>query len=180
MDEPHSRLVVMGRVLGPFGVKGWIKIQPYTERPGSLAQYPAWWMLMAQGWREFQPEESEQHGRHLVARMRGFADRDEAARFSGAEIAVSRDALPEAGAGEFYRSDLVDLKVVNLTGEELGRVKELFDNGAHDILRVVWVDGERVDGERAGGERLLPFIATVVKEIDMDAGEIRVDWGADW
>ena len=164
-------MVVMGRVLGPFGVKGWIKIQPYTERPGSLAQYPAWWMRIAQDdWREFQPEESEQHGQHLVARMRGFVNRDEAAQFSGAEIAVCRDALPEAGAGEFYRSDLVDLKVVNLSGEELGRVKELFDNGAHDILRL----------ECAGGERLLPFIASVVKEVDVDAGEIRVDWGVDW
>jgi len=170
MAEPQSRLVVMGRVLGPFGVKGWIKIQPYTERPGSLAQYPTWWMRIAQDWCEFQPEESEQHGQHLVARVRGFVNRDEAARFSGAEIAVSRDALPEAGAGEFYRSDLVDLKVVNLAGEDLGRVKEMFDNGAHDILRVVWV----------GGERLLPFIPAVVKEIDLDAREIRVEWGADW
>ena len=163
-------MVVMGRVLGPFGVKGWIKIQPYTETPGSLAQYPAWWMHIARGWREFQPEESEQHGQHLVARMRGFVNRDGAAQFSGAEIAVSRDALPKAGAGEFYRADLVDLKVVNLSGEELGRVKEVFDNGAHDIIRVGW----------SGGERLLPFIAGVVSEIDMDAGEIRVDWGADW
>ena len=102
--------------------------------------------------------------------MRGFVNRDEAARFSGAEIAVRRDALPKAEAGEFYRSDLVDLKVVNQAGDDLGRVKEMFDNGAHDILRVEW----------EGGERLLPFIPAVVKEIDLDAGEIRVEWGADW
>ena len=175
MADRQSRLVVMGRVLGPFGVRGWIKIQPYTERPDSLAQYPSWWVRIAQEWLEFQPEESEQHGQHLVARLRGFVDRDEVARFSGAEIAVSRDALPETGEGEFYRSDLIDLKVVNLAGEDLGRVKEMFDNGAHDILRVVW--GDR---EQAGGERLLPFIPSVVKDIDMDAGEIRVEWGADW
>ena len=103
----------MGRVLGPFGVRGWVKIQPYTEQPDSLAQYPNWWVRIAQEWLEFQPEECEQHGQHLVARLRGFVDRDEVARFSGAEIAVSRDALPETGEGEFYRSDLIDLKVVN-------------------------------------------------------------------
>ena len=170
MAEPQSRLVVMGRVLGPFGVKGWVKIQTFTERPDSLAQYPAWWVRVGERWREIEWEESERHGQHFVARMRGVVDRDEAAHFSGAQIAISRDAMPEAGEGEIYREDLLGLKVVNLAGEELGAVKEIFENGAHDILRVAWT----------GGERLLPYIPSVVIGIDLVSGEIRVDWGADW
>ena len=170
MAEPQSRLVVMGRVLGPFGVRGWVKIQTFTERPDSLAQYPAWWVRVGHSWREIELAESERHGEHFVARMRGVADRDEAARLSGAQIAISRDALPEAGEGEIYREDLLGFKVVNLAGEELGRVKEIFENGAHDILRVEWT----------GGERLLPYIPPVVTGIDLDSGEIRVDWGTDW
>ena len=160
----------MGRVLGPFGVRGWVKVQPYTEHPGNLAEYPDWWVHTAQGWRQFRLEESEQHSQHLVARLNGFTDRDEVAQLSGLDIAVSRDALPETDAGEFYHADLLDLKVVNLAGEDLGRVKEVFDNGAHDIMRISW----------PGGERLLPFIPSVVSEIDIKAGEIRVDWGLDW
>ncbi len=168
VTEP--RRVVMGRILGPFGVKGWVKIQSYTEEAASLSRYPVWWVQHAEGWREIRVAESELHGDHLVARLQDCVDRDAAGRFSGAQIAVNREAMPEAEPGEFYWTDLVDLKVVNRAGENLGRVAEIFDNGAHPIMRVA--------GE--SGERLLPFIETVVVEIDEQAGEIRVDWGADW
>jgi len=171
MADTQSRLVVMARVLGPFGVKGWVKIQPYTEEPDSLAGYATWWLRVGDtDWREVELEESERHAGHMVARMRGCNDRDEAARLSGAQVAVSRDAMPQAGDGEFYRDDLVGLMVVNQSGDNLGKVTEIFENGAHPILRVVW----------SGGERLLPFIPQVVSSIDMQAGEIRVDWGTDW
>jgi len=171
MAETQSRRVVMARVLGPFGVKGWVKIQPFTEEPDSLAEYPVWWLRVGDtGWREFVLEECERHAGHLVARMRGCNDRDEATRLSGAEVAVSRDAMPQAAEGEFYRDDLVGMTVVNLSGDDLGKVTEIFENGAHPVLRVVW----------QGGERLLPFIPQVVSSIGMEAGEIRVDWGADW
>ncbi len=168
--ETQSRLVVMAKVLGPFGVRGWIKIQHYTEEPDSLARYPKWCLRFGEEWREVELEESERHGDHMVARIRGCENRDEAARFSGALVAVIREAMPEAGDGEFYRDDLVGLKVVNLIGENLGEVSEIFESGAHPILRVVW----------SGGERLLPFVPQVVGGIDLAAGEIRVDWGADW
>jgi len=171
MAGTQSRLVVMAKVLGPFGVRGWIKVQPYTEEPDSLAGYATWWLRHGEAeWQEVELEESERHAGQMVARMRGCNSREDAARYSGAQIAVARDAMPQADEGEFYRDDLVGLKVVNLAGENLGTVTEIFENGAHPVLRVAWQDGER----------LLPFIPQVLGSIDLQAGEIRVDWGADW
>jgi 16S rRNA processing protein RimM len=170
MAEKESRRVVMAKVLGPFGVRGWVKIQPYTEEPDSLVQYTTWWLRVGEEWREVALEESERHAGHMVARLRGCLTREDAARYSGAQVAVDRQAMPNAREGEFYRDDLVGLTVMNLSDENLGNVTEIFENGAHPILRVGWT----------GGERLLPFIPQVVSSIDIEAGEIRVDWGADW
>jgi 16S rRNA processing protein RimM len=85
-------------------------------------------------------------------------------------IAVPREALPAVADNEFYAADLIGLEVVNRAGERLGRVERLFGNGAHDVASV----------RSQGGERLIPFVAPVLDRIDLDAGEIHVDWGADW
>jgi len=83
---------------------------------------------------------------------------------------VPRAALPAPAPGEFYWADLVGLEVVNAAGEALGRVQGVFSTGANDVLRV-----------GAGkGERLLPFVAAVVKKVDLAARRIEVDWGLDW
>jgi 16S rRNA processing protein RimM len=110
------------------------------------------------------------HGATVVARLAGCDDRDAAARLRGAELAVPREALPAAAPGEYYWADLVGLDVVNAGGESLGKVQELFSTGANDVMRV---------GE-GKGERLLPFVGTVVRNVDLAARRIEVEWGLDW
>jgi len=105
-----------------------------------------------------------------VARFEGCAERDAALALKGSEVAVEREALPQNADNEFYWVDLVGLKVVNAQDEELGVVAELFENGAHPVMRVV-------DGET---ERLLPFVEQVVRQVDMAQGRIRVEWELDW
>jgi len=82
---------------------------------------------------------------------------------------VPRSALPETKGGEFYWADLIGLVVVNVSGQEFGRVTQILETGANDVLVV--------QGER---ERLIPFIASVIREVDTGAGRIQVDWGADY
>jgi 16S rRNA processing protein RimM len=160
----------MGRVAAPFGVKGWVKITPFTESPAALASYRRLWLGRQGEWREVAVAEAMVHGTSVVARLAGCEDRDAAGRLKGAELAVPRAALPAAAPGEYYWADLVGLDVVNAAGEPLGKVQGLFSTGANDVLRV----GE---GE---GERLLPFVATVVRKVDLAARRIEVDWGSDW
>lgn len=161
----------MGRIAAPYGLKGWVRIDSYSATPDSLSAYPAWWVGRNGDWREMKVAQSAlQRGTSLVARFEGCVERDAALALKGCEVAVEREALPQSGNNEFYWADLVGLKVVNLRDEELGAVAELFENGAHAVMRVV-----------AGGtERLLPFVEQVVREVDMAAGRIRVEWELDW
>jgi 16S rRNA processing protein RimM len=165
------KLIVMGRVIAPFGVKGWIKIEPFTEAADGLGQFPFWWIGRGEDWSEFRLAESARHGSVLVARLEGCEGRDAAAKFRGSEIAVPREALPPSGESEFYQADLIGMEVRNLEDERLGSVAGFLGTGAHHP--VMCLAGEE-------GERLLPFIPSVVKLVDTGAGRILVDWGKDW
>jgi 16S rRNA processing protein RimM len=158
----------MGRVAAPFGVKGWIKVQVFTETVEGLLDYPTWWVGKEGSWQAFQLEEGAPHGQVVLAKLAGTEDREAVAKLKGMDIAVPRDALPEA-KDEYYWADLVGLQVVNREGIELGRVDSLLDNGAQSVLVV--------KGER---ERLIPFVPVHVDRVELEAGRILVDWQQDY
>ena len=164
-SDEASRLVEMGRIAGPYGIKGWVRVMPYTDTVEALSSYPTWRI----GNRDYAVEESRPHSGSLLAKLEGI-DTPEAARtLKGSSVAVPRSALPEPMEGEFYWSDLVGLDVVNAEGLSLGVVESVFSNGAHDILDV-----------RGDRKRLLPWVDSVVMRVDMPSRRIEVDWGADW
>jgi 16S rRNA processing protein RimM len=165
-----DKLVVMGRVAAPFGVKGWVKIQPFTEYVDSLLDYDVWWLGRNGQFKEVELLEAQPHNKTLVARLEGVEDRDQAAALQGQEVAVPRAELPETDADEYYWNDLIGLQVKNLQGDDLGVVDHLMETGANDVLVVV-------KGER---ERLIPFVSQVVKTVDLGAGRIEVDWDKDF
>ena len=160
----------MGRVLAPYGVKGWIKVAPFTAAPDALTRFDRWWIGGPDRWEEAEVAEAVRHGANVVARLAGCRDRDQAAKLRGREVALPRESLPEAQKNEYYWADLVGLEVVNAESVSFGKVTELFSNGAHDVMRI-----------GAGkGERLVPFVPAVVRKVDLAAGRIEVDWGTDW
>ena len=159
----------MGRITAPFGIKGWVKLQSFTQAPENLQAYPSVWVAMGSTWQEHALEEARVHGTAVVAKLAGCDDRDAAARYRGRDVAVPRAALPEPARNEFYWADLIGLQVVNAEGEKLGRVDEVFETGANDVLVV--------KGDR---ERLIPFTEQAIKQVDTAGGVIRVDWGSDY
>lgn len=160
----------MGRVVAPYGVKGWIKVAPFTAAPDALTRFPRWKIDGPDGWREAEVAEATLHGATVIARLAGYGDRDRAAKLRGCEVGVARETLPATERNEFYWADLVGLEVVNGADESLGTVTALFSNGAHDVMRV-----------GAGrGERLVPFVPAVVRGVDLARRRIEVDWGLDW
>jgi 16S rRNA processing protein RimM len=159
----------MGRIAAPFGIKGWIKVQPYSEDPGTLMDFASWRVGRGDQQRQYGVEEIQEHSNALIARLEGIDDRDQAFALRGLEVSVPRSALPPPEEDEFYWADLIGLLAINHQGMELGRVESLMETGAHDVLVV--------KGKR---EHLIPFIAAFVGKVDMAAGRIEVDWGEDY
>jgi 16S rRNA processing protein RimM len=163
-------LVIMGYVSGAFGVRGWVKIHADTEYADSLFDYPVWWLGKGDSFKAYTFEEGAVHTKALAAKLAGVEGRDQAQALRGCEIAVPRAQLPKTEEGEYYWSDLIGLEVVNQEGITLGKVKNLLETGANDVL--VLAD--------EGKERLLPFVNQVVLAVDLAAGRISVDWGEDF
>jgi 16S rRNA processing protein RimM len=161
--------IVMGRIAAPFGIKGWVKVQPYSEDPGTLMDFESWRIGRGELQTYYAVEAAQGHGKALVAKLAGIEDRDAAYALRGQEISVAKSALPPPEENEFYWSDLIGLKVVNREGIELGRVDNLMESGANDLLVV--------KGTR---EHLIPFVAAFVGKIDLAGKTIEVDWGEDY
>jgi 16S rRNA processing protein RimM len=166
----RQKWVTLGRVSGVFGVKGWLKVQSYTEPRDNLAEFGVLTLRLGAADRRFEVEESQSRTGGAAVKLRGIDDRDRAGEWVGADIVVERERLPTAGAGEYYWTDLEGLEVVDVTGAALGKVEYLLATGANDVLVL-------------GGaqQRLIPFIVgAVVKEVDLRQGLIVVDWSPDY
>ncbi|TAH43044.1 MAG: ribosome maturation factor RimM [Betaproteobacteria bacterium] len=172
-------MIVLGRIVAPFGVQGWVKVRPFGDDPAAWKKMPHWWLAERDDaphaqWKQLTLSGFRLHGKGLVAAFREVPDRNAAEALDGYFIGAPREALPQPAADEYYWGDLVGLTVENETGEVLGTVSSLISTGAHDVLQVQ--GGEGVDGV----ERLIPFVAAYVLNVDLDARHIRVAWEKDW
>jgi 16S rRNA processing protein RimM len=164
-------MVIMGRIVAAQGLLGWVKVQAFTEDLDTLIDYGTWQIGNdAHPWREVKVLECKTHTKVLVAKLEGLSDRTAAENCKGLLIAVPRTSLPKQGEDEYYWSDLIGMSVVNLEGELLGKVDNMLDMGANDILCV--------HSDKA--EILIPFLAHVVQQVSLDEKLIRVDWQADY
>ena len=177
-----SGRVVIGKISGVYGIRGWVKIHSYTEPVGNFAEYSGWSVRRGGQWQVVSFAEIKPHGKGLVARIEGVSDRDTAALYTRLDVAVPEEQLPALGDDEFYWHQLEGLKV--LTGDAtssgadilLGRVDHLIATGANDVLVVLPFEGS-IDHR----ERLIPYLPDqVVLEVDLGAGAITVDWDPDF
>jgi len=164
-----AKWVLLGRIVGVFGVKGWVRIESYTRPREAIFGYSPWGLGLKAGWERRAVIDGEARSKSLVARIEGIDDRELARELIGTEIAVPRDDLPAPDEGEIYWADLIGCSVVNQENQEFGNVTGLLETGANDVLIV--------EGEK---ERLIPYTDQVVKDVDLDRAQIRVDWDKDF
>jgi 16S rRNA processing protein RimM len=164
-DRP-PRYVKLGRVLGAAGVRGWLKVQSYTDPVENLLQHRSWMLVDAQGVRvSCTVAESVFDGRWLRARFEGVEDRDAAELLGGRDIEVERSALPPTAAREYYRDDLIGFRVVNRAGLELGRVSHFIEAPAAPVMVV------------AGARELwIPALPSHLLKVGLEQREVEVDW----
>lgn len=171
MNAPQSpnpdRMILIGRIVGAFGIKGEVKIESFTQPLRALLKYQPWTLRGPSGVERVMAEVSgRETAKGVVARFADVDTRDAAEAMQGVEIYAPRSVLPPPQAGEYYWVDLEGLSVRTVEGVQLGKVAHLFNTGANDVMVVT--------GER---ERMLPFVEPdVVQSVDFDAGQITVDW----
>jgi 16S rRNA processing protein RimM len=179
----------VGRVTDAWGVKGWLKVQPFSADPQALLGSRHWFVKPPDVDALAGPDragrrypaflsiaEARPHGDGIVALAAGIADRAAAEALRGARLFVGRSGFPDTGKDEYYWVDLIGLEVKNRQGEHLGEVSGLIDTGAHCVLRIRPEGGENDEP----AERLIPFVAAYVDDVSLAQRLIMVDWGLDF
>lgn len=169
----------MGRIIAPYGVKGWVKIHPFGDDPLSWRGMSNWWLAPSDDapeavWRVYRLRGLRAQGSAWVAAFADVEDRSSAEALEGFFIAAPREALPDLEPGTYYWGDLVGMEVRSLSGEVFGRVVGLLETGAHDVLQV------QDTQENKTPARLIPFVDAFVKTVSHEDRVIVVDWQKDW
>lgn len=175
-------MVVMGRVVAPYGILGWLKIQPSTANIDNLLDYPTWWLGRSQEtlkpglkvvpWRAFEVETAKIHGEFLLVKLLDVDSREDAVSLKSQHIAVPRNTLPELADDEYYWSDLIGMQVINVQQLAMGVVSDVFATGANDVLVVQDGDSQK--------QRLIPFVPQAIQQVDAQNKVIIVDWLPEW
>ncbi len=178
-------------MLGSYGVRGSLKIEPFNAPDESVLLHSRRWYLqrLAPG-RPGQAasrlgidlpivlparlavESCRVHSAALIASVVGIGSKEAADALRGCELGVSRVDFPATTKDEFYWVDLIGCSVVTPAGWSLGVVDSVDHYGAHPLLRLRATPG--------GGETLIPFVSAYVLEVDIAARRIVADWDPDF
>jgi len=154
----------LGAVIAAHGIKGEVKVKTFTSSPDALSAYGP--LATDSGRALTIVSLNPVKGDEAIVRFEGIDDRNQAETLKGQQLFVARASLPEPAADEFYLADLVGLRVEDVAGVHLGKVRAVHNFGAGDIIEL----------ERAGGgTEFLPFNSSVTREIDVTKGRIVIE-----
>ncbi|MDA0238756.1 MAG: ribosome maturation factor RimM [Proteobacteria bacterium] len=162
--ETPKGYICVGVIIGPYGVKGGVRVKTFTAEPSGVAAYGP--VSDETGSQSFEVTVVGKFKSGVNVMLSGVSDRDTAESLKGTHLYVERDKLPEPDEDEFYHSDLVGLPAEWPDGSAFGIVRGLNDYGAGDVIELDTVDGKPV---------VLPFTHAAVPEIDLAGGRIVVD-----
>lgn len=166
-----TNLVTMGKVVGAFGILGFIKIKTDTNATAiSLSNYKNLHLQIDNKWTLYKVTKSFATENILNAKLEGISDRDQAISLKGSIVGIPRTEFPQIkDPNEFYWVDLIGLTVTNQENIKLGLVSDLMESGANTVLVV--------DGET---KHLIPFVDAYIIKVDIEKKQITVDWGIDY
>lgn len=170
-DASNDQPIIVGKISGVHGVRGWVKLFSWTQPRENIANYnPLWVEVAPNQWQAHKALAIKPQGRTIVAQFEGLTDRDAATALIGKRVAIKAEQLPALEEG-WYWSQLIGLTVLNTEGDTLGTVTEMQETGANDVM-VLGQGAEAV---------LIPFVTgPIVKQVDIEAGTVLVDWNPEY
>lgn len=165
--------VEVGRVIEAYGVKGGVKLQPFSNSADGLLRVKDWWFKSTTGAvKAADVESAKWHGDVVTAIIKDLIDRDHAQALKGWGVWVSQAALPATAAGEYYWRDLIGCQAIAHDGKALGLITDLSDTGVHAVLHV--------DCGAHYEPTLIPFVNEYVGHVDLSAKTVQTQWQWDW
>lgn len=171
-----DNLIKVAELKKPYGIQGWLWIFSETEDREAIFAMQPWVINTAMGQKTLTVKNWRAQGKGYVVQLNEIPDRTLAETMYGVAIYADKGNLSDLSDDEFYWADLVGLTVISQQDNAvLGRVKELFETGAHAIM-VVEPTADSVDGE----ERLIPWHKQTIGDVDLTHKTVMVDWGRDY
>lgn len=164
MTRPER--VLLGRITGAHGIRGEVIVTTFTADPEDIAAYDL--VTDAQGGRPLRLKVRRLTPKGLVAQVSGVSDRNGAEALKGVELWVERDKLPQTEEDEFYYVDLIGLAAVDQAGVGFGKVAQVANYGAGDLLEILL--------DVSGKSEFVPFRKEFVPEVDISGGRVVVAW----
>ena len=196
-------LVVLGRIRTVFGVKGWLKVQSFTNDPDILFSGDNWLLsseplsgssstrASAGKANVVEVDEWKVSGSDLLVHFKGLDNREEAARYRQQFIHLPGDKLPELAEDEIYWHQLEGMDVYNLadanseaanacdySGAKLiGKIDHLLETGANDVIVVSPVIDEQSSSTEKVEKLMVPYVLDYsVIDVDVENRRVLVDW----
>jgi 16S rRNA processing protein RimM len=161
-DGGSSQLIALAKVGRPYGLTGAVHLYPYSADAQTLLKAKT----LTIGSTNFAVSKSRRHGESIIAQLDGIDSPEAAAKLTNKEIFVDRALFPALPDGEYYWVDLIGLNCTN--GDRVfGEIAEIFESGAHPILRVK---------QASGPDELIPFVDAIVRSVSLAERRVDVDW----
>jgi len=175
MTTENSDLIEVGTVIEAYGIRGALKIRPFSHDPVALLSAKEIWLtgLRLPQMRDFSVYKAKEHSGSVILELVGLTDREIALSFKSATVLIPRSKFPPLDDNEYYWTDLMGAEVHNQQNELIGIVKEIVDNSAQTVLII---------SEDEKKQHLIPFVQSFIIEVDLESTpkKILVDWQKDW
>lgn len=169
-DQAAPRYVLLGRILAPHGLQGWLGVRSFADPPESLLQHNLWRLRAANGQlRVERLRDAQWDGHRMRVAFEAIQTRTAAEALTGCEIDIERAELPPPGEREYYRDDLLGFRVSNTSGALLGTLQHFVEAPVHAVMVI--------RGER---EYWVPATPLHLRRVDLAERLIEVDWPADF
>ena len=165
----NPKRLLVGKINGLFGVQGWVKLFSHTQPRKNILSYQPWHIQIDGQWQTLEIIKGREQGKTIVAQLKNINDREQAQPMIGIDLYIEKSQLPKLSEGEHYWEDLIGLEVVNQQQVVLGKVSNLVDTGANNVLVV--------NGDK---EHWVPYIEPFLISVDIDKQQILVDWDEDF
>jgi 16S rRNA processing protein RimM len=169
LPNPADRIVVLGKVAGTFGVRGWVKISSYTDPPENILEYEELLLGSPGRWNTIKLEGGRVTGKGVLGKLKGIETPEDARTQVGLELGVRRSDMPPPAPGEYYWSDLEGLDAESVSGEKLGKIDHFRATPAGTMIVI-----------RGEQELWVPFVKERVAKVDLEHKRVVLDWSADW